>query len=121
MASKIPEEVKRKRNLQKQQYAKIYNVKARVKLVSAVAKYRASKIKATPAWANQWYINLFYSHAKEEEVRTGKKVHVDHIVPLRSDLVCGLHTEDNLQLLFSEDNIAKSNRVWPDMWEPSLS
>lgn len=75
----------------------------------------ARKLKATPSWANQSYMELFYECAKLEEERTGRKCHVDHIVPLKSDLVCGLHVEDNLQILFLEDNISKSNRSWPDM------
>jgi hypothetical protein len=53
--------------------------------------------------------------AKLDEIKTGRKVHVDHIVPLNHRLVCGLHCEHNLQLLFSEENIKKSNRHWPDM------
>jgi hypothetical protein len=43
--------------------------------------------------------------------------HVDHIVPLTSDLVCGLHCEANLQIAVGKDNIAKNNRWWPDMWD----
>lgn len=62
------------------------------------------------SWANKKYIKLFYLLAKEEGKRTGRDVQVDHIVPLKSDVVCGLHNEFNLQLLFKEDNISKSNR-----------
>ena len=74
------------------------------------AKRRATKLKATPAWANEGYIKLFYEGAKLEEKRTGRKVHVDHIVPLKGNLVCGLHCEDNMQLLFARDNMSKGNR-----------
>lgn len=74
------------------------------------AKQRAELTQATPTWANENYILLFYDLAKMEEERTGKLVHVDHIVPLKSDVVCGLHVEDNLQLLFAKDNIKKKNR-----------
>jgi hypothetical protein len=41
--------------------------------------------------------------------------HVDHIVPLVSKFVCGLHCEANLQLLPGPENQRKGNRVWPDM------
>ena len=74
------------------------------------AKRRATKLQATPVWANYGYIKLFYEGAKIEEARTGRKVHVDHIVPLQGKLVCGLHCEDNLQLLFAEDNLSKNNK-----------
>jgi hypothetical protein len=63
----------------------------------------------TPSWANFKYMNLFYKLAKIEQVRTGKAVHVDHIIPIISDVVCGLHCEDNMQLLFAEYNLKKSN------------
>jgi hypothetical protein len=54
-------------------------------------------------------MNLFYKIAKMEQQRIGKPVHVDHIYPLNSDWVCGLHCEQNMQLLIAADNIAKSN------------
>jgi hypothetical protein len=76
---------------------------------------RAAKLHATPSWANRKYVDLFYQIAKEESVRIGKVVHVDHIVPLRHPLVCGLHSEFNLQLLGASENLSKSNRTWPDM------
>ena len=44
-----------------------------------------------------------------------KRMHVDHIVPLNSKLVSGLHVWHNLQLLAGTLNITKKNREWPDM------
>lgn len=64
---------------------------------------------AIPKWAD---------HSKIKEVYEAAyflSLEVDHIVPLRSPLVCGLHVEHNLQLLTREANLAKSNRWWPDM------
>lgn len=71
--------------------------------------------KCTPKWANFKYIELWYIFARMEAERTGKSVHVDHIVPLKSKFVCGLHCEQNMQLLFAEDNFKKNNKYWPGM------
>lgn len=79
------------------------------------AKRNAAKLNATPSWANDKYITLWYKLAGIEETRTGQKCHIDHIVPLQSKLVCGLHCEDNMQILFGRENVSKSNRHWPNM------
>ena len=36
---------------------------------------------------------------------------VDHIYPIVSDEVCGLHTLENLQYLTKYDNASKGNRM----------
>lgn len=46
---------------------------------------------------------------------TGVKHHIDHIVPLNSPIVCGLHAWTNLQVISYRENIGKGNRYWPDM------
>lgn len=73
------------------------------------AKRRASKKQATPKWANLKQIEGLYKLAQYLTEQHGREVHVDHIVPLQNPLVCGLHVEDNLQLLFADENLSKSN------------
>lgn len=74
------------------------------------ARYRASKLQATPAWANKDKIEEFYYTAQMLGMHTGEFYHVDHIIPLKSKLVCGLHCEANLQVLLGVDNLKKHNR-----------
>lgn len=82
--------------------------------VHARARY-ARKRQAMPRWANLSSIKAFYRMAKERSDSTGERWQVDHIVPLRSKRVCGLHCEDNLRILPASVNAAKANRFWPDM------
>jgi transposase len=77
------------------------------------AKRRAAKLSATPSWLSNTQleeIQTYYTLAKELEVKTGIKYHVDHIVPLQGENVCGLHVPWNLQVISAEDNIRKHNK-----------
>ncbi len=85
------------------EYHKWYYQENKHLFEAKTAKRRASKLQAFPAWANQEEIKRIY---KERP----KGYHVDHIVPLQSDLVCGLHCEFNLQYLSAEENLSKGNK-----------
>ncbi len=78
-----------------------------------IANRRAAKIRATPAWANQQKIAEIYAEARRLTKATGIRHEVDHIYPLQSDKVCGLHWEANLQIITEFENIQKLNRM-PD-------
>lgn len=79
------------------------------------AKRRSAAIRATPPWADLDAIRKIYALAKEASESTGIQHHVDHIVPLVSVHVSGLHVPENLRVIPARQNISKSNRVWPDM------
>lgn len=83
------------------------------------ANYRARKLKATPIWArddnSKKIIKDIYAQANAIELSTGIRQSVDHIVPLNSKIVCGLHCPANLRVISFSENSSKSNRYWPDM------
>lgn len=79
------------------------------------AARRFSCEQAQPIWADKAKMQDIYREAQRVSRITGMSYHVDHIVPLTSKLVCGLHNEFNLQILPGQDNLRKHNRYWPDM------
>lgn len=78
---------------------------------------QARQRNAVPGWADINAIKKIYAEARRLEVETGERHDVDHIVPLKSKLVCGLHCEANLRVTTMFENRSKNNRYWPDMPE----
>ena len=58
----------------------------------------------TPPWADQVAIRAIYKEAKSRGLT------VDHIIPLKGELVSGLHVQNNLQLLPASVNSSKGNK-----------
>lgn len=77
------------------------------------ASFRKDSVRqATPKCLTEGHkssIIEIYRHAHDCSVVTGEKYHVDHIVPLRGEQVCGLHVPWNLQVLPAKVNLVKSN------------
>ena len=117
-----PEKVQEYR---KSQYVKMRDIElARMKewrksnphlVNAATARRNAAKLNATPEWANKEKMEEMYKESARITIETGIVHHVDHIVPLQSKHVCGLHCEFNLQVMTGSENQSKSNRHWPDM------
>jgi len=63
---------------------------------------RAQRINATPKWVDRKALKQIYENCPDG-------CHVDHIIPLKGNGVCGLHVPWNLQYLKAEDNLRKSN------------
>jgi len=67
---------------------------------------------ATPSWLSVKYrkeILEIYKAARRLSDATNDQYVVDHIVPLKGEIVCGLHVPWNLQILKNEENARKSN------------
>lgn len=72
----------------------------------------ATKACATPGWltkADRERIASIYAEAATKSAGSGIPHDVDHIVPLRSKVVCGLHVPWNLRAIPAHENRSKSN------------
>lgn len=69
---------------------------------------------ASPPWLTRQQkkeIREIYKTAITMTNLTGERYVVDHIVPLRSDTVCGLHVPWNLRVITQGENLRKSNKL----------
>ena len=70
--------------------------------------------EATPKWLTpeqKQAMRQLYIQARKLTELTGERYVVDHIVPLRSHEVCGLHVPWNLRVITQEENLKKSNKL----------
>jgi hypothetical protein len=77
---------------------------------------RAAKRQAIPPWLTKEQrleIARIYALSRWMTSATGEKFQVDHIYPLVSDFVCGLHVPSNLIVLSRPDNARKNAYWWP--------
>lgn len=84
---------------------------------ASTARWRAARLGATPKWLSDsdlQNIKAFYAEAQMLTDATGVEYHVDHIVPLQGENVCGLHVAWNLQVLVGTENCRKLNRLLPE-------
>ena len=76
-------------------------------------KYYTKLLRATGPWTDHENIWAIYEEA-EKRRKAGENVVVDHIVPITSDIVCGLQCSRNLQIITEKENTWKSNTYWPE-------
>lgn len=77
--------------------------------------YYRKLYKAFPDWANNHPDFKKIAQEWGRQLAQGRTVEIDHIVPICSTIVCGLHVPWNLQVITAEANRLKSNLWWPDM------
>lgn len=93
---------------------------ANPELYKALTSVRKRRHRAaTPKWVSadqKKAIRQLYLEAQRLTKLTGVRYVVDHIYPLISDEVCGLHTLNNLRIMTQDENLKKSNKM-PDLDE----
>ena len=90
----------------KEKYPEYYNA------LNNVRKRRHKN--ATPPWITKEQkvaMRELYLSAAELTKLTGERYVVDHIIPLISPEVCGLHVPWNLRVITQEENLKKSNKL----------
>jgi|DEB0MinimDraft_6_1074348.scaffolds.fasta_scaffold06006_5 hypothetical protein len=66
---------------------------------------------ATPRWCDKREIDRLVRKVRGMNKQAGFiKFHLDHIVPLQGNDICGLHVPWNLQVITAEENLRKSNK-----------
>jgi len=86
----------------------------------AVQKRRAKKLNANRPFCPELLDLVVVEANRLSKIRRkifGVPFDVDHVVPLVSDIVCGLHNEFNLRVIPASTNRSKGNRFWPNMPE----
>lgn len=92
-----------------------YRLKNKGKLVAAyrarlqrirVAMFRHERELIERVYEDRDLINSIFPHVR---------AHVDHIVPLKNDLVCGLHVVANLRVVRGSENLKKRNKFMENL------
>lgn len=78
----------------------------RPRIRAKLCKERAIRVGAVPPWADNKATSKFIMGCPQG-------FHVDHIIPIKGETVCGLHVLENLQYLPAQENLSKSNKVDP--------
>lgn len=95
-------------------YNKIWRQLNKAKIQIYNVKRRHGIQQATPPWINKDDINSIvdvYKKSVQLTMVTGVLHHVDHIIPISSKIVCGLHVPWNLQAIPATDNLQKNNKL----------
>ena len=97
---------RRYRNAHKKANPELYRVLVNIR--------RRRHRQATPLWVTaeeRAQIRALYVEAQKITKSLGIPYEVDHIYPLISDQVCGLHVLANLQIIPKSENLKKSNQL----------
>lgn len=94
-----------------------YYLKSKPQHRARVASRRAAKKLRTPSWLTEEdkrNILAVYKMSERLSQCMGIEHHVDHIIPLRGESICGLHVPWNLQAVPAMLNFRKNNKLCSD-------
>lgn len=97
-----------------------YGKTHRAKKYAHNSKRRKGVELATPKWADLGKIASIYKYSETVSETTGVKHNVDHIIPLKHKLVCGLNIPSNMRVITAKDNFQKGNRFSQEEYEQIL-
>ena len=101
----------------KREYRNTWKENNLLKIRADTKARRRKHREATPPWITRKQkseIRQMYQAAIHMSKVTGEQYVVDHIWPLRSDTVCGLHVSWNLRVITQAENLKKSNSLPSD-------
>jgi 5-methylcytosine-specific restriction endonuclease McrA len=101
----------------KREYQQAWKERNQVWVRADTKARRRKHREATPPWLTRKQksaIRQLYQIAITNSRITGEQYVVDHIYPLRSDVVCGLHVPWNLRVITQQQNLQKSNTLPED-------
>lgn len=81
-------------------------------------KFKRYGRNAIPKWTTGFDFNKLgelRAEVRSLNGRYSREWNLDHVVPLNSPLVCGLHWWQNLEISERAANTFKGNSWWPDM------
>jgi 5-methylcytosine-specific restriction endonuclease McrA len=111
---KVIETAKTRPVAQLREYRNAWKENNKIQIRADTKARRRKHREATPKWLSRKQrseIRQIYQIAITMTQTTGEQYVVDHIVPLRSDEVCGLHVPWNLRVITQEENLKKSNKL----------
>lgn len=92
---------------EKQAYGRSHYAANSHKYKANANQRKAAVKRATPAWFSsddKWVMQEAYELAQRRKETTGIDWEVDHVIPLRGKLVCGLHTPLNIAVIPRAEN-----------------
>jgi 5-methylcytosine-specific restriction endonuclease McrA len=98
----------------KREYRNAWKETHKVQIRADTKARRRKHRDATPLWLTRKQkseLRQLYQIAITMTQTTGEQYVVDHIYPLRSEVVCGLHVPWNLRIITQQQNLQKSNAM----------